>query len=593
MLSVFVSLVQAQDVPLFEIADNFAIGMAPIYQERWSCSVADIDRNGWPDLFNTKWHGDLPSQLYLNNSGIFFDIYDQSPDLVPIDQVGAKVIRTPVFVDFDNDGDRDLMIGTDFTHHMLKNDNNIFTDITEQLGIVSSVPGFVSNYGYEMSAWIDWDLDGDLDALVFQTNNPDFIFYRNDGDHFTDIAEQVGLAGKNDLGEYTDRGYFTGRMQWVDWDNDGDPDLCAGYKLFRNEDGYLTEVTDEVGFSVYERIRFADWFDYDNDGDMDYIIQGGGGHDELWKNEGGTFVDATQEVALDLFTKCCQSALNTGDLDNDGDQDVFIQINDHTGVELESLLLNEPDQNGQITFVDVGYFAGLTKPGDRKGSAILDYDMDGWLDIFIPSADWGSIMYHNLGTETPRNWIGFDLWGTQSSRDPLGTLVSLYAGGKKQIRYTKAATSWKIQDNPFVHFGIGQATSIDSVVFRWPMGTVQVLTDPEINQYHKIEESSTGVEKQKSFVPERTTLRQNYPNPFNPETTITYELSQGTNVLLEIYTLLGEKVTVLVKKHHGVGRYEVTWDGKNDYNQPMPSGMYIYRIQARDFIQTKKMIFIQ
>ena len=95
--------VSAQEVPLFEIADNYAIGMPPIYQERWSCSVADIDRNGWPDIFNTKWYGDNPSQLYLNNNGIFSEISDQSPDLLPIEQVGARVSRTPVFVDFDND----------------------------------------------------------------------------------------------------------------------------------------------------------------------------------------------------------------------------------------------------------------------------------------------------------------------------------------------------------------------------------------------------------------------------------------------------------------------------------------------------------
>ena len=347
-------------------------------------------------------------------------------------------------------------------------------------------------------------------------------------------------------------------------------------------------MTEDVGFSVYQKVRFADWFDYDNDGDMDYIIQGDGPYNELWKNEGGTFVDATQDVALDLFSKCCQACLNTGDMDNDGDQDVFIQINDWTGDEIEALLLNDVDESGQIAFVDVAFYAGLTKLGDRKGSAILDYDMDGLLDIFVPSSDWGGIMYHNLGTESPRNWIGFDLWGTQSSRDPLGTLVSLYTGGKKQIRYTKAATTWKVQDNPFVHFGIGQAPSIDSVVIRWPMGTVQVLTDLVINQYHIIEESNTTqVATQKVLVPEKTTLQQNFPNPFNSYTNITFSLSKSQFINLTVFNINGKLEKILVDDWIEKGLHEFKF-----YPDNLPSGIYYYILASNSSILEKKKLIL-
>ena len=582
----------SQEVPFFEVAENDPLGLTPVLLDRWGCSAADIDRNGWPDIYNNKWRGRLASQIYMNYDGHFTDIYGNSPDLLAVEMEGNST-RTPVLVDFDNDGDRDLMLGTDYTHHMFRNDDNVFVDITDQLGIVSVKPGaFVSTYGYEMSAWIDWDLDGDLDALVAQTNNPDFIFYRNDGDQFVDIAAEVGLTGMNELGNRGDRGYQTCRIQWVDWDGDGDPDLSAGWKLFMNEDGYLTEVSELVGFLPFHGIRFCDWFDYDLDGDLDFMLQGYGNRDEIWRNEGGNFVDATQETSLDLFTKNGQATLNVGDFDNDGDEDCFFSINDWE--DIEAFVLNV-EEEGVRSFIDVAEFAGFGLVGDRKGAAILDYDMDGLLDIYCPSLQYGSLVYHNLGLEITNNWVGFDLWGTKSNKDALGTWVTLYAGGMKLVRYTKAARTWKVQDNPYVHFGIDQATSIDSVVIRWPMGDVQVLTDVVINQYHKIEEpSGTFVENLQDLqVPEQMALKQNYPNPFNPMTRIEYHLSKSAEVNLVIYDVTGSEIITLVKDYKSAGHYSINWDGRDSQGNLLPSGVYIYRLITGDFVESKKMVFVQ
>jgi len=591
--AVLIGIVSAQDIPLFEVANNETLGLTPVLLDRWGCSAADIDRNGWPDIFNNKWRGRLESQIYMNDHGYFTNIYGNSPQLSAA-EIEGNATRTPVLIDFDNDGDRDLMMGTDYKLLMFRNDNNVFIDITDQMGIVSGVPGFVSVYGYEMSAWIDWDNDGDLDALVAQTNNPNYIFYRNDGDHFVDIAAQVGLAGKNELGERGDRGYDTGRIQWIDWDNDGDPDLSAGWKLFRNENGYLNEVTQEVGFAPYKQIRFCDWFDYDLDGDFDFMLQGTDNRDEIWRNENGTFVDATQETSLDIFVDNGQATLNVGDFDNDGDEDCFFSINDHA--DIEALLLNV-EEGGIRSFVEVAQFAGFSLVGDRKGAAIIDYDMDGLLDIYCPSLDYGSLVYHNLGLETPNNWIGFDLWGTKSNKDALGSLVTVYAGGHKYIRYTKAARTWKIQDNPYVHFGIGQATAVDSVVIRWPMGDVEVFAGLAINQYHKIVElAGTGViehNSQEGAHPASFYLSQNYPNPFNPETRIDFELPASVKVLLEIYNLSGEKVATLVDGNREAGSHSVNWTGIDDDKNLLPSGMYLYQLQTNKETLTKKMLFVR
>jgi hypothetical protein len=429
---------------------------------------------------------------------------------------------------------------------------------------------------------------------MVQTNNPDYIFYRNDGTQFVDIAGEVGLKGQNVLGNNADRGYHTTRIQWVDYDNDSDADLSAGYKLFRNEGGYLTEVSQQVGFLVYHGIRFCDWFDYDVDGDLDFFIQGSSSHDEIWQNEGGTFVDATQATSLDLFTKATQVSLNIGDFDNDGDEDCFFSMSNYE--DIDALLLNI-EEGGVRSFIDVAQFAGFTIVGDRKGAAIIDYDMDGKLDVVSSSQDYGTIVYHNLGTARARNWVGFDLWGTKSNKDALGTWVTVCAGGKKFVRYTRAARTWKIQDNPFVHFGLDMATSIDSVVVRWPMGDVQVFTGVAINQYHKLVElSGTKVidEKYQNTAELHSfKLAQNYPNPFNSITNFSYSLPGASCVRLAIYDLNGQEIITLTNMKQDAGQHSISWNGRNQDGNLLPSGVYAYRIAANNFVSSRKLLFLK
>ncbi|NLP11421.1 T9SS type A sorting domain-containing protein [bacterium] len=586
----------AQDAPLphFSAVDISAIGIPPVPMDRWGCTAADIDRNGWPDINNQKWRGGVTSQVYLNHNGVFTEISASSPQVMEAEKNG-NALRSPIYIDFDNDGDRDLMFGTDYRLFLFRNDNNVFTDITAAMGITSSVPGFVSIYGYEMSAWTDYDNDGDLDAVVNQTSNKSYIFYRNDGTKFTNIANQVGLTNLLPLDHIGDQGFTTGRLQWVDYDMDGDADISAGFFLFRNDDGHFTEVAKSVGLAPkYVDLQFTDWFDYDLDGDLDYMPEGDGVHIELFKNEGGAFVDATQEVGLDLFLQDNQCAINVGDLDNDGDEDVFVQIDDWLGTDLEALLLNDVDETGQRYFVDIGSYVGFTKIGDRKGSVLIDYNMDGKLDIFISSAEYGAILYRNLGTEPANNWIGFDLWGSKSNKDAFGSWVWLYAGGKKYTRYTKSATTWKIQQHHYVHFGIGQTTGIDSLVIRWPRGDVEVFKNLAINKYHKITElAGTGVQTQPVQTPEQFHLAQNYPNPFNPETRIEYTLPATSEVLLEVFNMTGQKVATLVNENQAAGLHAIQWRGADEMEHILPSGLYLYKLSTPQASLTKKMLFVR
>ncbi len=96
-----------------------------------------------------------------------------------------------------------------------------------------------------------------------------------------------------------------------------------------------------------------------------------------------------------------------------------------------------------------------------------------------------------------------------------------------------------------------------------------------------------------SYIPLEYSLSQNYPNPFNPVTQIRYTLPQLTNVTLKVYDILGREVRTLVNGEQEAGAYRLEWNGTNNFGTNVSSGVYIYRIVAGKFVQTKKMMFLK
>jgi flagellar hook assembly protein FlgD len=95
---------------------------------------------------------------------------------------------------------------------------------------------------------------------------------------------------------------------------------------------------------------------------------------------------------------------------------------------------------------------------------------------------------------------------------------------------------------------------------------------------------------QSLLLPNAFLLSQNYPNPFNSQTVIKYELPNDCHVELTVYNLLGQKVKILVSDHQGAGYKTVYWDSRNDKGQEVASGIYVYRLRAGEFTDTKKMV---
>jgi beta-glucosidase len=104
---------------------------------------------------------------------------------------------------------------------------------------------------------------------------------------------------------------------------------------------------------------------------------------------------------------------------------------------------------------------------------------------------------------------------------------------------------------------------------------------------------NTSVNDEENNLPINFVLSNNYPNPFNPVTTIEYYVSKPGNIKLEIFNSLGQLVTTLENRYHTIGNYKLIWNGKNNYGEPVSSGIYYYRMDAERFKIVKKMVLVK
>jgi len=115
----------------------------------------------------------------------------------------------------------------------------------------------------------------------------------------------------------------------------------------------------------------------------------------------------------------------------------------------------------------------------------------------------------------------------------------------------------------------------DTLTFEVPIVVQVVSTEPE------------------HFIPEEFVLHQNYPNPFNPFTTLRYDLPENGHVNIIIYDMLGREVKTLLNQTQDAGYRSVIWNATNDYGKPVSAGIYLYQIQAGEYMQTKKMVLLK
>jgi hypothetical protein len=103
-----------------------------------------------------------------------------------------------------------------------------------------------------------------------------------------------------------------------------------------------------------------------------------------------------------------------------------------------------------------------------------------------------------------------------------------------------------------------------------------------------ISRNVVGVVDPRTTSPQRCIIDQNYPNPFNPSTTIKFEIPQSSVVRLSVFDMLGREVSVLVNERRDAGVHDVKFDGSN-----LASGVYLYRLTAGSFVETRKLVLVR
>ncbi|MHB1049397.1 MAG: FlgD immunoglobulin-like domain containing protein [Bacteroidota bacterium] len=104
---------------------------------------------------------------------------------------------------------------------------------------------------------------------------------------------------------------------------------------------------------------------------------------------------------------------------------------------------------------------------------------------------------------------------------------------------------------------------------------------------------NTSVDRDREGIPDQFALYQNFPNPFNPVTTISFQVAKTEMVKLKIYNILGQEIKTLISEVRSPGYYSVQWNGTNEQNTHVSTGMYLYVIRSESFASVKKMLFLK
>ncbi len=426
---------------------------------------------------------------------------------------------------------------------------------------------------------IDIDRDGNLDVVT--ASGSQLRWHRNLGTGTFDTPQIIGTASD------------TWTTTAFDYDLDGDVDIYVGTygsslnQLFQNNnDGTFTEVAASAQVAFNNASHGLAVGDYDNDGWPDLYI---GGYSSqrcrLYRNLGdGTFEDTT--TASGAIGHDDTRTSSFVDYDNDGYLDIFSSHHDFYSYS-NTMLHN----NGDGTFSETAVSLGLSGEwiGDYFGVGWSDFNNDGAMDLFAA----GHIDKYRLfrNDDNPGNFFILHLHGTDSTFLASGTTVELHAGGTHLTRQVQANSGRNDGHSPVLHFGLGAATEVDSLIIHWPSGLVQKTGTQLINQTITIEE-----EDALSWVlPSNKGWTMNgSPNPFNPQTLIKCEFPTDSKIgTIDIFNTRGHLVRRLNPTIQSSGMAEVFWNGRDAQGRAMPSGTYFAIVKTDTGSASTKLMLVE
>ncbi len=449
----------------------------------------------------------------------------------------------PTFRDLDDDGDFDLVMGRDLqTMIYYKNTGTKHAPVwTNTAGILSVLE---STSYWKNPVFADLDGDGDAD-LTYGSSDGTIYYYQNIG---TKSAPSFQRNTNYFQLIRTDGNAAT--VSIADYDKDGDLDIVSGdwlgrFQFFRNDGNAtapnfkkITAPFSSLDAGSYSSPKF---FDIDNDGDIDIVSGELLGTIKCYINTGGTFTQNTS-----LFTGITvgyRSAPAFVDIDNDGKMDMLV------GAEEAAKLTFYTNTGNNVFAAENGFIEGVV--GSRNSHPVfVDLDRDGDFDLAIGVSSGRIYYYENTGDKTfpvwKRNDAIFD--GVKVKQDAAPGFADFDGDGKPDLIVSEYNGNFSFYKN------------------RLP----------------------TSVRPDATAAPERFSLEQNFPNPFNPSTGITFSIVSAGELSLEIFDLLGRSIEEIVRGYYQPGTYTVTWNAGH-----LPSGVYLYRLQSRGSVETKRMMLLK
>ena len=426
---------------------------------------ADYDNDGWTDVLVTRggWllsRGQMRMSLLRNNGdGTFSDVTREAGLALP-----AYPSQSATWADYDNDGDLDLFSCSEsmpeapeegaaviFPSRLFQNNGDgTFTDVASEAG--------VTNLRYcKGSAWGDYDNDGDPDLYVSNYAGENRL-YRNNGDGtFSDVAPELGLTEP-----------LESFPTWFwDYDNDGWLDLFVA--------GYASDI---------ELVA------------KDYLgIPTDGARPRLYRNDGaGRFEDVTERVGLYRVSQAMGA--NFGDLDSDGFPDIYLGTGFPAFDALAPNVAYRNDAGG--LFSDVTFSAGLGHIQKGHGIAFGDLDRDGDQDVFMqvggfyPSDGFLNALYVNPGNGN--SWLSVRLVGVESNHSAIGARikVTVLDGGTRRDIYVVVGSGGSFGASSLEQeIGLGRADRVESLEVYWPTsGIRQVFKDVPLDTVLEIYEDA-------------------------------------------------------------------------------------------------------
>lgn len=442
--------VHAQDSVLFTNASESA--QVDVDGLHHATAVADFNGDGWPDIYAATKQG--PNKLFLNTGGMHFEEVAMQAG---VNDPGNS--NAALWGDFNNDGWPDLITGNylDANRLFLNNGNGTFEDATDDYNFGNEGPCRSLHAA-------DYDGDGWLDVYVVNMNSHNAMYRNMGGQSFQNVTFPSGTE---------DTGIGMGCV-FFDSDNDGDQDLYVTHdgnqvnKFFQNNgDGTFSENAVEVGLDYQGNCMGVDVADINNDGWLDIYITNLY-PSELFLNDGdGTYTAIGESAGVD------DSGMTWGcvwfDYDLDSEWDLYV-VNDFAFAPTPNHLYHG---NGDLTF-------DLVSEGDPVlehnhsdyGLAQGDFDRDGDVDLAIATTGSASQPGFQIleNQNSSGHYIRFELEGTSSNRSAVGARVEIHFNGQTRMDEINCGQGYSGASSLVAHFGLADATQVDSMNIRWPSG---------------------------------------------------------------------------------------------------------------------------